>query len=165
MRQNRLFLKMHYFNSPSLMIHKYLTILATSFLFILTENAAAQGPSLPIIELKAGMYRIEAELADTPAARQTGLMYRTFMPTNTGMLFVFPEKAIHCFWMRNTKLPLTIAFIDDDGKIVNLSDMEPETQNNHCPRGPVRFALEMNQKWFAQRALGPGTVITGLPKR
>jgi uncharacterized membrane protein (UPF0127 family) len=147
------------------MIHKYLTILATSFLFILTENAAAQGPSLPIIELKAGMYRIEAELADTPAARQTGLMYRTFMPTNTGMLFVFPEKAIHCFWMRNTKLPLTIAFIDDDGKIVNLSDMEPETQNNHCPRGPVRFALEMNQKWFTQRALGPGTVITGLPKR
>jgi uncharacterized membrane protein (UPF0127 family) len=111
------------------------------------------------------MYRIEAELADTPAARQTGLMYRTFMPTNTGMLFVFPEKAIHCFWMRNTKLPLTIAFIDDDGKIVNLSDMEPETQNNHCPRGPVRFALEMNQKWFTQRALGPGTVITGLPKR
>ncbi len=147
------------------MIHKYLTILATSFLFILTENAAAQGPSLPIIELKAGMYRIEAELADTPAARQTGLMYRTFMPTNTGMLFVFPEKAIHCFWMRNTKLPLTIAFIDDDGKIVNLSDMEPETQNNHCPRGPVRFALEMNHKWFTQRALGPGTVITGLPKR
>ncbi|MEY3262347.1 MAG: hypothetical protein RLZZ620_1399 [Pseudomonadota bacterium] len=147
------------------MIHKYLTILAASFLFILTENAAAQGPSLPIIELKAGMYRIEAELADTPAARQTGLMYRTFMPTNTGMLFVFPEKAIHCFWMRNTKLPLTIAFIDDDGKIVNLSDMEPETQNNHCPRGPVRFALEMNQKWFTQRALGPGTVITGLPKR
>jgi uncharacterized membrane protein (UPF0127 family) len=147
------------------MIHKYLTILAASFLFILTENAAAQGPSLPIIELKAGMYRIEAELADTPAARQTGLMYRTFMPTNTGMLFVFPEKAIHCFWMRNTKLPLTIAFIDDDGKIVNLSDMEPETQNNHCPRGPVRFALEMNQKWFTQRALGAGTVITGLPKR
>jgi uncharacterized membrane protein (UPF0127 family) len=147
------------------MIHKYLTILAASFLFILTENAAAQGPSLPIIELKAGMYRIEAELADTPAARQTGLMYRTFMPTNTGMLFVFPEKAIHCFWMRNTKLPLTIAFIDDDGKIVNLSDMEPETQNNHCPRGPVRFALEMNQKWFTQRALGTGTVITGLPKR
>ncbi len=147
------------------MIHKYLTILAASFLLILTENAAAQGASLPIIELKAGMYRIEAELADTPAARQTGLMYRTFMPTNTGMLFVFPEKAIHCFWMRNTKLPLTIAFIDDDGKIVNLSDMEPETQNNHCPRGPVRFALEMNQKWFTQRALGPGTVITGLPKR
>jgi len=165
MRQNRLFLKMQHFNSPSPMIHKYLTILAASFLFILTENAAAQGPSLPIIELKAGMYRIEAELADTPAARQTGLMYRTFMPTNTGMLFVFPEKAIHCFWMRNTKLPLTIAFIDDDGKIVNLSDMEPETQNNHCPRGPVRFALEMNQKWFTQRALGPGTVITGLPKR
>ncbi len=147
------------------MIHKYLTIMATSFLFILTENTVAQGSSLPMIELKAGMYRIEAELADSPAARQPGLLYRTFMPTNAGMLFVFPEKAIHCFWMRNTKLPLTIAFIEDDGKIVNLSDMEPETQNNHCPRAPVRFALEMNQKWFAQRALGPGAVITGLPRR
>ncbi len=147
------------------MIHKYLTILVASALLVFTNATIAQSNALPIIELKAGMHRIEAELADTPAARQTGLMYRSFMPTNAGMLFVFPEKAIHCFWMRNTKLPLTIAFIDDDGKIVNLSDMEPETQINHCPRAPVRFALEMNQKWFAQRALGPGTVITGLPKR
>ena len=125
----------------------------------------AQNQKLTVIELKAGMYRIEAELADTPAARQTGLMYRTFMPTNSGMLFVFEEKAIHCFWMRNTKLPLSIAFLDDDGKIVNISDMEPETQNNHCPRSSVRYALEMNQKWFAQRAIGPGTVIQGLPKK
>lgn len=147
------------------MIHKYLTILAVAFLSSAIGEVNAQNQSLPTIELKAGMYRLEAELADTPAARQTGLMYRSFMPTNSGMLFVFPEKAIHCFWMRNTKLPLTIAFIDDEGKIVNLSDMEPETQNNHCPRAPVRFALEMNQKWFAQRALGPGTLITGLPKR
>jgi uncharacterized membrane protein (UPF0127 family) len=92
-------------------------------------------------------------------------MYRTFMPTNSGMLFVFEEKAIHCFWMRNTKLPLSIAFLDDDGKIVNISDMEPETQNNHCPRSSVRYALEMNQKWFAQRAIGPGTVVQGLPKK
>lgn len=147
------------------MIHKYLTILAVAFLSSAIGEVNAQNQSLPTIELKAGMYRLEAELADTPATRQTGLMYRSFMPTNSGMLFVFPEKAIHCFWMRNTKLPLTIAFIDDEGKIVNLSDMEPETQNNHCPRAPVRFALEMNQKWFAQRALGPGTLITGLPKR
>lgn len=146
------------------MIPKYLTILLASALLVFSNIASAQSGTLPTIELKAGMYRIEAELANTPAARQTGLMYRTFMPTNAGMLFVFPEKAIHCFWMRNTKLALTIAFIDDDGKILNLSDMEPETQNNHCPRAPVRFALEMNQKWFAQRALGPGSIITGLPK-
>ena len=147
------------------MVRKYLTLLLTPLIFALVNDTAAQGTRLPIIELKAGMYRIEAELADSPAARQTGLMYRTYMPPNSGMLFVFPDKAIHCFWMMNTKLALTIAFIDDDGKIVNLSDMEPDTQNNHCPRAPVRFALEMNQKWFAQRALGPGTVITGLPKK
>ena len=147
------------------MAKKYLTVLVASCLLSLGHASFAQSQKLAVIELKAGMYRIEAELADTSAARQTGLMYRTFMPTNSGMLFVFEQKAGHCFWMNNTKIPLSIAFIADDGKIVNLSDMEPETQNNHCPRGPVRFALEMNQKWFAQRAIGPGTVIQGLPKK
>ncbi len=98
------------------MPRKYLTILLASCLLSLTHTPFAQNQKLAVIELKAGMYRIEAELADTPAARQTGLMYRTFMPTNSGMLFVFDEKAIHCFWMRNTKLPLSIAFLDDDGR-------------------------------------------------
>ncbi len=147
------------------MTSKYLTILLALLLFALADLTHAQTAKLPVIELQAGMYRIEAELADTPAARQTGLMYRTYLPTNSGMLFIFPEKAIHCFWMRSTKLPLTIAFIEDDGRIINLSDMEPETQNNHCPKTPIRYALEMNQKWFSQRALAPGTQITGLPKR
>ena len=156
---------MNYFKSSTNMANKYLTVLVASCLMGLTHASFAQSQKLTVIELKAGMYRIEAELADTPAARQTGLMYRTFMPTNSGMLFVFEEKAIHCFWMRNTKLPLSIAFLDDDGKIVNISDMEPETQNNHCPRSSVRYALEMNQKWFAQRAIGPGTVVQGLPKK
>ena len=147
------------------MAKKYLTVLVASCLLSLGHASFAQSQKLAVIELKAGMYRIEAELADTSAVRQTGLMYRTFMPTNSGMLFVFEEKAIHCFWMSNTKLPLSIAFLDDDGKIVNISDMDPETQNNHCPRSSVRYALEMNQKWFAQRAIGPGTVIQGLPKK
>ena len=147
------------------MANKYLVVLVASWLLGQSNLGFAQNNKLGVIELKTGIYRIEAEIADTPAARQTGLMYRTFMPTNSGMLFVFEEKAIHCFWMRNTKLPLSIAFLDDDGKIVNISDMEPETQNNHCPRSSVRYALEMNQKWFAQRAIGPGTVIQGLPKK
>jgi uncharacterized protein len=156
---------MSYFKSLTNMPRKYLTILLASGLLSLAHTSFAQKQKLVVIELKAGMYRIEAELADTPAARQTGLMYRTFLPTNSGMLFVFEEKAIHCFWMRNTKLPLSIAFIDDDGKILNIADMEPETQNNHCPRSSVRYALEMNQKWFAQRAISPGAVIQGLPKK
>lgn len=157
--------KMNYFKSLTNMSRKYLTILLASCLLGPINSPFAQKKVLPVIELKVGMYRIEAELADTQAARQTGLMYRTFMPTNSGMLFVFEEKAIHCFWMRNTKLALSIAFINDDGKIVNIADMEPESQNNHCPRSSVRYALEMNQKWFAQRALGPGAMIQGLPKK
>jgi uncharacterized membrane protein (UPF0127 family) len=147
------------------MTSKFLTVLVAYCLIGLANNAFAQSNQLTTIELKIGIYRIEAELADTSVARQTGLMYRSFLPTNSGMLFVFEEKGIHCFFMRNTKVALSIAFIDDDGKIVNIADMEPETLNNHCPRSPVRFALEMNQKWFAQRAIGPGTVIQGLPKK
>ena len=121
--------------------------------------------SLPIIELKASIYRIQAEVASNPQARQVGLMNRTSMPTDSGMLFIFDQKATHCFWMSNTKISLAIAFIADDGKIVNIEEMQAETLNNHCPRAPVRFALEMNRQWFSQRAIGPGSTIQGLPRQ
>ena len=119
--------------------------------------------SLPIIELKTGIYRIQAEVASTPQARQVGLMNRTSMPTDSGMLFIFDQKATHCFWMSNTKIPLAIAFLADDGKIVNIEEMQAETLNNHCPKAPVRYALEMNRQWFSQRAISPGSAIQGLP--
>ena len=121
--------------------------------------------SLPIIELKASIYRIQAEVASTQQARQVGLMNRTSMPTDSGMLFIFDQKATHCFWMSNTKIPLAIAFIADDGKIVNIEEMQAETLNNHCPKAPIRYALEMNRQWFSQRAIGPGSVIQGLPRQ
>jgi uncharacterized membrane protein (UPF0127 family) len=121
--------------------------------------------SLPVIELKTSIYRIQAEVASTPQARQVGLMNRTFMPTDSGMLFIFDQKATHCFWMSNTKIPLAIAFIADDGKIVNIEEMQAETLNNHCPKAPIRYALEMNRQWFSQRAIGPGSVIQGLPRQ
>ena len=121
--------------------------------------------SLPIVELKAGIYRIQAEVASTQQARQVGLMNRTSMPTDSGMLFIFDQKATHCFWMSNTKIPLAIAFLDDDGKIVNIEEMQAETLNNHCPKAPVRYALEMNRQWFSQRAIGPGSLIQGLPRK
>ena len=121
--------------------------------------------SLPTIELKTGIYRIQAEVADTPERRQVGLMNRTSMPVNSGMLFIFEEKAGHCFWMFNTKIPLSIAFIADDGKIVNIEEMQAGTTNNHCPKAAVRYALEMNKQWFSERVIGPGSVIGGLPKK
>lgn len=121
--------------------------------------------SLPIIELKTSIYRIQAEVANTPPSRQVGLMNRTSMPTDSGMLFIFEQKATHCFWMSNTKIPLAIAFLADDGKIVNIEEMQAETLNNHCPKAPIRYALEMNRQWFSQRAIGPGSVIQGLPRQ
>ena len=145
---------------------KLLRNLLASALFISSSIALAQvNTGLPIIELKTGIYRIQTELADTPKAREVGLMNRTSMPANSGMLFVFEQKAGHCFWMNNTKIPLSIAFIADDGKIVNIEEMQAETTNNHCPKAAVRYALEMNKQWFSERVIVPGTVITGLPRK
>jgi uncharacterized membrane protein (UPF0127 family) len=148
--------------TPSKFIRNIFLLLA----LICSGYALAQvNMGLPTIELKTGIYRIQAELADTPKAREVGLMNRTSMPMNSGMLFVFEQKAGHCFWMNNTKIPLSIAFIADDGKIVNIDEMQAETTNNHCPTAPVRYALEMNKQWFSERVIVPGTVIGGLPKR
>ena len=145
--------------------NNFIKLFATLFFFCSSFASAQVNVGLPTVELKAGIYRIQAELADTPKAREVGLMNRTSMPTNSGMLFVFEQKAGHCFWMNNTKIPLSIAFIADDGKIVNIEEMQAETTNNHCPKAVVRYALEMNKQWFSERVIVPGTVVNGLPKR
>jgi uncharacterized membrane protein (UPF0127 family) len=132
-----------------------------SFLILGSSANAQQGPA---IDLYAGLYKIHAEVAKTEKARQLGLMHRTYMPADDGMLFIFEQSATHCFWMRNTKIPLAIAFIADDGKIVNILEMKAMTEDNHCPTKPVRFALEMNQGWFSKKGVLPGHTITGLPK-
>lgn len=113
-------------------------------------------PTLPKVTVQAGMYLIQAEVADDDRKRSVGLMFRQSLEPNHGMLFVFQQKAGHCFWMRNTLIPLSIAFIDDDGTIVNIEDMAPRSEDSHCPKRPVRFALEMEQGWFAKRGIAPG---------
>jgi len=128
--------------------------------------AAAQGltASLPVADRGAGMYRIEAEVAHTAEARQTGLMHRVAMPLHRGMVFVFPEDAVHCMWMRNTHLALSVAFIDASGRILNIERMAPRTEDNHCAAAPARFALEMNAGWFEERGIAPGTVMRGIDR-
>lgn len=132
------------------------------------HTAYAEPPSAEssnhVIQLTAGLHLIQAEVADTPPVRQQGLMHRTALRPNSGMLFVFDEKAGHCFWMKNTPLPLTIAFLADDGTIVNLADMQPLSEQHHCPRARIRYALEMEQGWFQQRGIAPGAIIGGLPQ-
>ena len=119
--------------------------------------------TLPRVELTAGMYRIDAQLATTPQQREIGLMFRREMPPQEGMLFVFEQPATQCFWMHNTLLPLTAAFVADDGSIVNLADMAPQTDDSHCSKRPVRFVLEMNQGWFDKRGFKAGTKLGGQP--
>lgn len=128
-------------------------------------SALAQGApqtNLPRIKLQAGMFQIDAQVAQTPDQRSIGLMYRTEMPPHEGMLFVFEQPATQCFWMKNTLLPLTAAFVADDGTIVNLADMKPQTTDAHCSLQPVRFVLEMHQGWFAKKGLKAGSRLAGV---
>ncbi len=115
--------------------------------------------NLQRVEITAGMHRIDAQVAIAPQARQTGLMHRKDMPAHEGMLFVFEQPATQCFWMKNTLLPLTAAFVADDGTIVNLADMKPQTEDSHCSTKPVRYVLEMNQGWFAQKGIKAGSKL------
>ena len=129
-------------------------------------SAAAQSAqaNLPTTRLTAGIHVITAEVADRDASRMQGLMFRERLAPNHGMLFVFDDRAIHCMWMRNTPIPLSVAFVGDDGEIVNIHDMKPHSEDSHCARKPVRFALEMAQGWFAQRGIKPGAKLSGLPR-
>lgn len=140
------------------MISRYL---AGVFLCGLVSLAVAE---MPRMNLNVGMYRIDAEVAADNPNRMQGLMHRKTMAPHQGMLFVFPQVTTHCMWMRNTFLPLSVAFLDEDGKIINIEDMAPQTETSHCAAKPARFALEMNKGWFASKKIGAGTVIQGLGK-
>ena len=122
-----------------------------------------QPQRLQAITLNAGMHNIFAELALTSEQRQMGMMYRRDLAGHQGMLFVFDEATPQCFWMKNTPTPLTIAFLADDGSIVNLADMKPFDEASHCSAKPVRLVLEMNQGWFAKRGIKPGFKLIGPP--
>lgn len=125
---------------------------------------AAIAQTMPVMELTAGFHRIEAEVAANNPDRMQGLMHRRSMPSQHGMLFVFTQDAQHCMWMKNTYLPLSVAFLAPDGRILNIEDMKPHSEENHCAAQPARFALEMNAGWFAQRGLKRGDLIGGIDK-
>ena len=123
---------------------------------------AAQA-ELPRTPLTVGFYQIDAEVALSEQQHTVGLMHRRSMPQQAGMLFVFQSPSTHCFWMKNTILPLTAAFIADDGTVVNLADMQPQTTTSHCSIKPVRYVLEMNQGWFVKKGLKAGVRLSGKP--
>ena len=117
----------------------------------------------PVVELKAGMHLIRAEVVSDPGSRAQGLMHRKSLGQNAGMLFIFDEAAVHCMWMKNTLIPLSVAFLDERGTVVNIADMEPHSEASHCAARPVRYALEMTRGWFAARGVKPGSRLAGIP--
>lgn len=131
--------------------------------WVLAGTVWAQA-SMPVMELTAGFHRIEAEVAANDQNRQLGLMNRRSMPAQHGMFFVFTREFAHCMWMRNTLIPLSVAFLDSDGTIINIEDMQPQTENNHCAKRPALYALEMNLGWFAQRGIKPGMKLKGVER-
>jgi uncharacterized membrane protein (UPF0127 family) len=127
-----------------------------------TLAQAQEGPRLPHVELNVGIHLIHAEFAADDASRMLGLMYRRTLAPSDGMLFRFDEADKHCMWMRNTFLPLAVAFLDAHGAVINVEEMQAQTDDTHCAAGPARYALEMNARWFAQHGVRPGTVIDGV---
>lgn len=142
-------------------MHRLIACFSISVLLFFSAQASAQ---MPRLELTAGFYRIDAEVAADQPNRMQGLMHRKSMPPNQGMLFVFPFADRHCMWMRNTLIPLSVAFLDEDGRIINIEDMKPQSEKNHCAHSAARFALEMNQGWFSGKGLKPGLRISGIEK-
>ena len=135
---------------------------------VLTAGIPAAAQDAPteyrVLPLNAGIHVIRAEVALTSAERSKGLMFRPALGPSQGMVFLFDQPAVQCMWMRNTLIPLSVAFIGDDGRIINVEDMAPQTEDNHCAKRPARYALEMNRGWFTKHGITAGTRIGGLPK-
>ena len=145
---------------------KYIAVALLGMTTALVIPSHAQNASqmdLPRVKLSAGMHLIDAQVAATQDQRSIGLMFRREMPQSEGMLFAFEQASVQCFWMKNTLLPLTAAFVANDGTIVNLADMKPQTTDSHCSKQPVRYVLEMNQGWFGKRGIKAGSKLGGQP--
>lgn len=151
--------------------HRYLLPTMKSLLICMTGWAMTAFAALshaqqtfPVTTLSIGIHMIKAEVAVNDEQRAQGLMFREKMAPAEGMVFRFPETRHLCMWMKNTLLPLSVAFIDEKGRIINIEDMQPQTLNAHCAKKPARYALEMNQGWFRRKNIRPGIQVVGLPQ-
>jgi hypothetical protein len=134
------------------------------FLLLMLTSLPVFAEGLPTVQLNAGMHLIHAEVAADMSTRSQGLMFRKSLGPNAGMVFVFDEEAQHCMWMKNTLIPLSVAFLDAKGTIINIENMAPQTEETHCASRPARYALEMDRGWFASHGIKPGTKLGGMEK-
>lgn len=131
-------------------------------LFCLSVAAQVAAAQMPVATLNAGIHVIRAEVANTFETQARGLMFRKALGPNQGMIFIFPDESAHCMWMKNTLIPLSVAFIDAKGQIINIAEMQPHSEKSHCASRPARYALEMTKGWFAAKGVLPGQTIQGL---
>jgi uncharacterized membrane protein (UPF0127 family) len=141
-----------------------MALTATSLSFGPEAVAQQSATEFRVIPLSAGIHVIQAEVALSPEERERGLMFRKELGPNQGMVFLFDAPAVECMWMRNTLIPLSVAFIDNDGRVINVEEMAAQTDDNHCAKKPARYALEMGKGWFARHGIVAGASISGLPK-
>jgi uncharacterized membrane protein (UPF0127 family) len=134
-------------------------------LLALAATAFAQDAPLRTLQIKVAGHPLKVEVAANDPQRAKGLMFREKLGRNDGMLFVFDEPAYHSMWMKNTLIPLSVAFVDAQGVILNIRDMEPHTQDTHMSAGPSLYAIETNKGWFAERRIKPGDTVAGLPRK
>ena len=137
--------------------------LAAAFWLALAIPAAAEAP-LPVLRVQVAGHALKVEVVTTPEQMARGLMFREKLGRNDGMLFVYADPGYHSMWMKNTLIPLSVAFVDGEGRILNIADMEPQTLDSHAAAGPARYAIETNRGWFASRKIKAGDKVTGLPK-
>jgi uncharacterized membrane protein (UPF0127 family) len=140
------------------MIKLFGTVIGLSFILITSSTKTLACPlALPTAAISIKGHTLTVELAATPAARGCGLSHREELPQNQGMLFIFPEAGPQTFWMKDTRIPLSIAFLDDSGKIINIQDMVPmQTDVRYHSSGPAKYALEVNQGWFKRNGIEAG---------
>ena len=137
---------------------------ASALALIVLCGAASAAENRALLPLHIGPHAFQVEVAATPSERRRGLMGRTHLPADGGMLFVFEQPGRHCFWMRDTPLPLSVAFIDSTGRVASLTDMQPRTEMLHCPNTDVRYALEVRQGEFQRRGITVRAQVDGLPQ-
>ena len=133
--------------------------------FWAAASAACADAGFAVTQVKVGSHPLKVEVAATDAQRSQGLMFRASLGRDDGMLFVFDDPGYYAMWMKNTLIPLSVAFIDGDGVILNILDMEPRTLDSHVAAGPARYAIETNRGWFQRHQVKPGDKVSGLPAR
>jgi len=131
---------------------------------LLAASPPTRADPLLTYPLKIAGHSLRVEVANTEPARLRGLMFRSNLPESHGMVFIYPEEGRHAMWMKNTPIPLSVAFIDRSGRILNIEDMEPYSERSHAAAGDAKYALEVSRGWFSRRGIKPGDRVEGLKK-